>query len=183
MSVSGATRFGKDNQRCLVQSSIDPIKRVGVIGSGQMGVGIAFVVASVTKLPVVLMDISRDQTERGLQFMRMSAAACYLSLTNVIDRLLEKNVAKSKMTSEDAEQTRQLVSTTNALSGLNQVDFVIEAASENLAIKTSIFRDLSATCKPDTILASNTSSISITKIAAATNRAEKVLSSVDFGKG
>ncbi|KAI8140595.1 3-hydroxyacyl-CoA dehydrogenase [Fennellomyces sp. T-0311] len=140
--------------------NIDHIKRVGVIGSGQMGLGIAYVAANVSRLPVVLMDINKEQTDKGLKFM---------------DRLLEKDVAKEKITAEHAKGTRELVSATNSLSNLSDVDIVIEAASENLNIKSAIFRDLDAICKPDAILATNTSSISITKIAAATKKAEKVI--------
>lgn len=92
-----------------------------------------------------------------------------------IDKLLEKDVAKNKITEEHAKITRELVSTTDKLSGLSDVDFVIEAASENLTIKTAIFRELDKVCKEDSILATNTSSISITKIAAATNKADKVI--------
>lgn len=88
--------------------------------------------------------------------------------------MLEKDVAKQKITAEHAQITRELVSTTNTLSSLNDVDFVIEAASENVNIKTAIFKDLDAICKPEAILATNTSSISITKIAGATKKADKV---------
>ncbi|CEG80279.1 Putative 3-hydroxybutyryl-CoA dehydrogenase [Rhizopus microsporus] len=108
-------------------SKVDSIKRVGVIGAGQMGLGIAYVTANVTRLPVVLMDVNSTQTEKGLQFM---------------NKLLEKDVAKNKITEEHAKITRELVSTTDKLSGLSDVDFVIEAASENLTIKTAIFREL-----------------------------------------
>ncbi|ORZ11526.1 3-hydroxyacyl-CoA dehydrogenase [Absidia repens] len=125
-----------------------------------MGLGIAYVAANVTQLPVVLMDISKEQTDRGLAFM---------------NKLLEKDVAKNKMTSDHANVVRDLVSTTNSLQDLDNMDIVIEAASENLNIKSAIFGDLDKICKSDCILASNTSSISITKIGAATKRAEKVI--------
>ncbi|KAG2217891.1 hypothetical protein INT45_008067 [Circinella minor] len=140
--------------------NIDHIKRVGVIGSGQMGLGIAYVAANVSRLPVTLMDISKEQTDKGLKFM---------------DRLLEKDVAKEKITAEHAKGTRELVTAANSLSALSDVDIVIEAASENLNVKSAIFRDLDAICKSDAILATNTSSISITKIAAATKKAEQVI--------
>lgn len=81
---------------------------------------------------------------------------------------------KSKITAEHAKGTRELITTTTSLSNLSDTDYVIEAASENLNVKTAIFRDLDSICKPDAVLATNTSSISITKIAAATKRAEKV---------
>ncbi|OAD69891.1 hypothetical protein PHYBLDRAFT_182670 [Phycomyces blakesleeanus NRRL 1555(-)] len=143
-----------------VSKTANPIKCVGVIGSGQMGLGIAYVTANVTKLPVVLMDINKEQTEKGLKF---------------IDRLLLKDVAKQKITQEHAEETRARFSTTNTLESLSDADFLIEAASENLNIKSAIFRNLDTICKPEAILATNTSSISITKIAAATKRPEKVI--------
>ncbi|KAG2175228.1 hypothetical protein INT44_007716 [Umbelopsis vinacea] len=136
------------------------IKRVGVIGSGQMGLGIAMVAANVARLPVVIMDVNKEQIDKGIKFM---------------DKLLEKDVGKSKITSEHAQGTKDLVSTTQTLKDLRDVDIVIEAASENLAIKTALFADLDKECKPDAILATNTSSISITKIAAATSRAHQVI--------
>ncbi|KAI9248177.1 3-hydroxyacyl-CoA dehydrogenase [Sporodiniella umbellata] len=125
-----------------------------------MGLGIAYVAANVTRLPVVLMDIDAAQTDKGLKFM---------------NKLLDKDVSKSKITEEHAKITRELVSTTNKLSGLSDVDIVIEAASENLNIKSAIFRELDKVCKSESILASNTSSISITKIAGNTSRAEQVI--------
>ncbi|KAI9486092.1 MAG: 3-hydroxyacyl-CoA dehydrogenase [Benjaminiella poitrasii] len=125
-----------------------------------MGLGIAYVAANVTRLPVVLMDINQTQTEKGMQFF---------------DKLLAKDVAKNKITAEHAQQTRSLVSTTTQLSDLSDVDFIVEAASENLNIKSAIFKDLDAICKPDAVLATNTSSISITKIAGVTKRAEQVV--------
>jgi 3-hydroxybutyryl-CoA dehydrogenase len=92
-----------------------------------------------------------------------------------LDKLLEKDVAKSKISEEHAKITRELVSTTNKMAGLSDVDFVIEAASENLTIKSAIFRELNEVCKSESILATNTSSISITKIAANTNKADRVI--------
>ncbi|KAI8889791.1 hypothetical protein K501DRAFT_170016 [Backusella circina FSU 941] len=125
-----------------------------------MGLGIAYVAANVTRLPVVLMDVNEAQTTKGLQFM---------------DKLLEKDVAKNKITAEHAKLTRELVSTTSSMTGLANTDFVIEAASENPAIKNAIFKELDQVCKAEAILASNTSSISITKIAAATKRPDQVI--------
>jgi len=99
-----------------------------------------------------------------------------------VDKLLEKDVGKSKITSEHAQGTKDLVSTTQTLKDLRDVDIVIEAASENLALKTALFADLDKECKPDAILATNTSSISITKIAAATSRADQVRTIIFFVK-
>ncbi|KAI9308455.1 3-hydroxyacyl-CoA dehydrogenase [Cunninghamella echinulata] len=138
------------------QADISHIKKVGVIGSGQMGLGIAYVAANVTQLPVVLMDVSKEQNERGIAFM---------------NKLLEKDVSKNKITSEHADKVRSLVSTTTSLQGLKDMDIVIEAASENVDIKRRIFAELATIVeKSDAILATNTSSISITKIAAATGK-------------
>ncbi|KAI8993327.1 3-hydroxyacyl-CoA dehydrogenase [Pilobolus umbonatus] len=157
---SALRRFKHQSRHISSATGLGNINRVAVIGSGQMGLGIAYVTANVTRLPVVLMDVSKEQTEKGMKFM---------------DKLLEKDVFKSKITSEHAQITRDLVSTTNTLSDLKDVDFVIEAASENLNIKSAIFRDLDAICKSEAILSTNTSSISITKIGAATKRADKVI--------
>lgn len=92
-----------------------------------------------------------------------------------LDKLLTKDVSKNKITAEHAKITKELVSTTSKIADLHDVDFVIEAASENLAIKSAIFRDLDKTCKEDSILATNTSSISITKIAGTTKRSSQVI--------
>ncbi|KAI0077193.1 hypothetical protein K474DRAFT_1596520 [Panus rudis PR-1116 ss-1] len=132
------------------------IRTVGVLGSGQMGLGIAFVSALRAKVPVLLHDRSEAQLKKGLAFM---------------DKLLEKDVAKGKIQSQEAKEARERVTVVppeKGLAGLRDVDMVIEAVSENLSLKEAIFRNLSAEVSPDAILASNTSSISITKIAAAT---------------
>ncbi|TCD66272.1 hypothetical protein EIP91_001601 [Steccherinum ochraceum] len=132
------------------------IRTVGVIGSGQMGLGIAYVSALRARVPVLLHDRSEVQLKKGLAFM---------------DKLLEKDVAKGKVSSEDAKDAKDRVTVVSAeqgLSGLRDVDMVIEAVSEKLAVKEAIFKELSAKLSPEAILATNTSSISITKIAAAT---------------
>lgn len=132
------------------------IRTVGVLGSGQMGLGIAYVAALRAKVPVLLHDRSETQLKKGLAFM---------------DKLLEKDVAKGKIQSEEAKEARDRVSVISpekGTAGFHEADMVIEAVSENLSLKQSIFRSLSAELPPDTILATNTSSISITKIAAAT---------------
>lgn len=148
-----------------------------------MGLGIAYVAANVARLPVVLMDINKEQTDRGIQFMSkcLDISCSHREATNtllLLDKLLDKDVSKSKITAEHAQGTRELVSTTNSMQSLSDVDIVIEAASENLNIKNAIFRDLDAICKSDAILATNTSSISITKIAAATKKAEQVKTTI-----
>jgi len=131
------------------------IKSLGVIGAGQMGLGIAYVAALRAKVNVHLYDRSSEQVTKGLGLM---------------DKLLAKDVAKGKIQEADARQARERVSVVDRAVGvraLRDVDMVIEAASENLELKQRIFSDLVAETRPDTILATNTSSISITKIASS----------------
>jgi len=129
------------------------IRTLGVLGAGQMGLGIAFVSALRAKVPVLLHDRSADQVTKGLALM---------------DKLLAKDVAKGRITSDIAKDARDRVTVVNELKGLRDVDMVVEAVSESLPLKQSIFASFAAELRPDAILASNTSSISITKIAAAT---------------
>ncbi|KAK7691298.1 hypothetical protein QCA50_004692 [Cerrena zonata] len=132
------------------------IRTLGVLGSGQMGLGIAYVAALRARIPVLIHDRSEVQLQKGLAFM---------------DKLLDKDVNKGKISSIDAKEARErvtIIAPERGLSGFQGVDMVIEAVSENLALKQTIFRSLSAELGPEPILASNTSSISITKIAAAT---------------
>ncbi|CCM02978.1 uncharacterized protein FIBRA_05093 [Fibroporia radiculosa] len=132
------------------------IRKVAVLGAGQMGLGIAFVSAVHARVPVLLYDRSNAQIQSGMKLM---------------DKILEKDVAKGKITSEHAKEARDLVSIVDAeqgIRGIRDVDMVIEAVSENLALKQSLFRSLAEELSPGAILASNTSSISVTKIAAAT---------------
>ncbi|THH15048.1 hypothetical protein EW146_g5370 [Bondarzewia mesenterica] len=131
------------------------IKTLGVLGAGQMGLGIAYVAALRAKVPVLLHDRSDAQVENGLKLM---------------DKLLAKDVAKGKINELDAKEARDrvtVVESAKGLDGLRDVGMVVEAVSEKLSLKETIFKSLSATLNPDAILATNTSSISITKIAAA----------------
>jgi len=131
------------------------IRTLGVLGAGQMGTGIALVAATRAKIPVLLHDRSHDQIHKGLA---------------LIDSLLAKDVSKGRIQSDEAKAARervQVVSPEVGLGGLRDVDMVIEAVSENLPLKQSIFTSFAAELRPDAILATNTSSISITKIAAA----------------
>jgi len=118
-----------------------------------MGTGIALVSALRAKVPVLLHDRSQDQVAKGLA---------------LIDKLLAKDVDKGRLTDVEAKETRERISVTDSLEGLRDVDMVIEAVSESLPLKRQIFSSFSQILRPDAILASNTSSISITKIAAAT---------------
>ncbi|ORZ32442.1 3-hydroxyacyl-CoA dehydrogenase [Catenaria anguillulae PL171] len=139
------------------------VQRVGVIGAGQMGTGIACVAAAVAKVPVTLMDTNEVQLGKGLKY---------------IDAVLTKDVSKGKLTAEDKDAALGRVSTTKTLDSFANVDFSIEAVSENVDLKRKIFKQLAEVTAPDAILASNTSSISITKIAASTGshaRAQNVI--------
>ncbi|KAF8674805.1 hypothetical protein AX14_005229, partial [Amanita brunnescens Koide BX004] len=128
------------------------IRTLGVLGAGQMGTGIALVSALRAKVPVLLHDRSTEQVTKGLAF---------------VDKLLEKDVGKGRLTSEQAKEARDRITVVEGLKGLRDVDMVVEAVSENLSLKQSIFSAFSQELRPDTILATNTSSISITKIAAS----------------
>lgn len=136
------------------------MKSIAVIGAGTMGNGIAHVFAQ-NGYPVNLIDISQDALDNGLA---------------TIAKNLDRMVAKEKIDEAIKSSTLDTIASYTSLSeGVAQSDLVIEAASENLEIKLKIFRELDTTCPSDTILATNTSSISITQIAAATQRPDKVI--------
>jgi 3-hydroxybutyryl-CoA dehydrogenase len=130
-----------------------------VIGAGTMGNGIAQVCAS-AGLKVIMQDIGESQVANGLS-----------TITTSLDRLIKKE----KIAEADKESTLANIDTTTSLEALGDVDIVIEAATENEALKLDIFRQLDKVCKADAILASNTSSISLTRIAGATQRADQVI--------
>ena len=135
------------------------IKTVGVIGAGTMGNGIAQVFAA-SGFTVVMQDIADASLEHGVA-----------TISNSLDRLIKKE----KITDADKQATLARISTTTDVSQLAELDLVVEAASENLDIKAKIFQQLDQVCKPETILASNTSSISLTRIARETKRPDKVI--------
>ena len=135
------------------------VKTVGVVGAGQMGNGIAQV-AAMNGLQAIMSDIKEEFVQRGLQ--------------NII-KLLSRNVEQGRMSVEEKEAILGRVKTTVDRAKLSGCDFVIEAATENEEIKFRIFRDLDEICRPDVILASNTSSIPIGRIAAQTIRPEKII--------
>ncbi|KAM9968229.1 hypothetical protein ACTFIW_002666 [Dictyostelium discoideum] len=140
--------------------STSNIKTVGVIGGGQMGSGIAQVLAQVAKRNVILVDLNKAVVEKSL-----------IS----INGFLQKSVAKGVITEEDRQSALKRISFSDDLNSLKNVDFVIEAIVENTEIKCNLFKDLSKICKPHAILASNTSSISITQIASNTNNPQNVI--------
>jgi 3-hydroxybutyryl-CoA dehydrogenase len=135
------------------------IKTIGVVGAGTMGNGIVQVCAA-AGLKVIMQDIGDAQVERGL---------------NTISGSLDRLIKKEKISEQDKQTTLSNISTTTALADLTDSDIVIEAATENEAIKLDIFKQLDGLCQPQTILASNTSSISLTRIAGATQRADQVI--------
>lgn len=135
------------------------IERIAVIGAGQMGNGIAQVAAT-SGFEVVMIDINQEAVDRGMA---------------TIERSLNKLVQKERLSQEDADAARARLSVSTDRSPCAEADLVVEAVPEILSLKQSIFEDLDSICGPNTILASNTSSISITKIAACTSRPEKVI--------
>ncbi len=135
------------------------MKKIFVIGAGTMGAGIVQAFAQ-KGYEVIVRDIKDEFVERGI---------------NGINKGLAKLVAKGKMTEEDKEAILGRISGTTDLSLAEDCDLVIEAAVENMEIKKSIFAELDGLCKESTILASNTSSLSITEVASATKRPDKVI--------
>ncbi|KAK9493213.1 3-hydroxyacyl-CoA dehydrogenase [Lipomyces doorenjongii] len=141
------------------------VKQLGVIGAGQMGLGISFVAALVSKVPVVLVDSSEASINKSLGFL---------------DKLLQKDVAKGKYSQEDANQVIKRIESTTKFDSIFAADFIIEAVPEITPLKCGIFGKLAAGARSDTILSTNTSSISITKIAAAAKGAEDRVVSTHF---
>jgi 3-hydroxybutyryl-CoA dehydrogenase len=135
------------------------IKRVGVIGAGTMGNGIAHVFAR-GGYYVVLCDVEQRFLDRGIA---------------TITKNLDREVAKGKISVEDKPSALKRIEGVTERARLSDCDFIVEAATEKFEIKTEIFRDLDRVARPEVILASNTSSISITKLGAITKRADKVI--------
>ncbi|MGA7908388.1 MAG: 3-hydroxybutyryl-CoA dehydrogenase [Candidatus Sulfotelmatobacter sp.] len=135
------------------------IQRVGVIGAGTMGNGIAHVFAR-RGFSVFLCDVERRFLDRALE---------------TITKNLDREVAKNKISSEDKSSTLKRIESVTDRAKLADCDFIVEAATEKFEIKTEIFRDLDRLTRPEVILASNTSSISITKLAAVSKRPDKVI--------
>ena len=135
------------------------MEQIAVIGAGQMGNGITQVAAS-AGYEVLMVDIKQEFVDRGMA---------------TIEKSLGKLVAKERMTQQDADATLARIKTSTDRTDCSDVDLVVEAVPEILDLKTSIFSELDEICKPDCILASNTSSISISTIANATQRPDKVI--------
>jgi 3-hydroxybutyryl-CoA dehydrogenase len=134
------------------------IKKLGVVGAGTMGNGIAQVAAQIG-CEVVMLDIENSFVERGIKS---------------IDKFLSKSVEKGKLQADEKQKIMGRIKGTTKMSDLKDVDFVVEAVIEDLNLKKSVFKELDSLCRPEVILSSNTSSMSITEIAAATGRPDKV---------
>lgn len=135
------------------------MEKIFVLGAGTMGAGIAQAFAA-KGYEVIIRDIKDEFVEKGL---------------NGINKSLSKLVEKGKMTEEVKEEILSRLSGTTDMNQAEDCDLVVEAAVENMEIKKSIFAELDRICKPETILSSNTSSLSITEVASATNRPDKVI--------
>ncbi|SFG15063.1 3-hydroxyacyl-CoA dehydrogenase [Halopelagius inordinatus] len=138
---------------------IDEVETVGVVGAGTMGNGIAQVAAT-AGYDVVMRDIEREYVERG-----------FSSIEESLDRL----VGSDRLTDGEAEAARERISGTTELSDLSACDAVVEAAVENMDVKRDIFADLDELLGEDVVLATNTSTLSVTTIAAATDAPERVV--------
>jgi 3-hydroxybutyryl-CoA dehydrogenase len=135
------------------------MEKICILGAGTMGAGIAQAFAA-KGYEVIIRDIKDEFVQRGI---------------SGIQKNLEKLAAKGKISNEEVENILAKISGTTDLNLLDDVDLVIEAAVENMEIKRQIFGDLDKICKPEAILATNTSSLSITEIATATSRPDKVI--------
>ena len=135
------------------------VKTLGVVGAGLMGNGIAQV-AAMSGLQVIMSDIKDEFVQRGLEN---------------ITKILSRSVDKARMSVEEKDATLDRIRTTVDNKDMSAADFVVEAATENEPLKFQIFRDLDEICRPEVILATNTSSIPIGRIAAQTQRPEKVI--------
>ena len=135
------------------------IKHVGVIGAGTMGNGIAQVFAA-SGFTVCMVDVNQDALDRGLSAIASS---------------LDRMVKKSLISNDDKQNTLGSITTSISLTNLESVNFVVEAATENPAVKYSLLTEIDNICASDTVIASNTSSISLTKLAACTRNPEKVI--------
>lgn len=134
------------------------IKKIGVVGAGTMGNGIAQVAAQIG-FDVVMRDVEMRFVEGGMKN---------------IDRFLSKSVEKGKMEAKEKETIIGRIKGTLDMADLKDADFIIEAVIEDLDLKKSVFKELDELCRPEVVLATNTSSMSITEIAASTNRPDKV---------
>ncbi len=139
--------------------NVDDIKTIGVVGAGTMGSGIAQVAAA-SGFGVILRDVSEAALDRGFK---------------IIERSLARLTKKGKISEGEAQEILGRITKTLELKDMAEVDLVIEAAFEKMEVKKELFGELDGICRPEVVLASNTSSLSITEIAAATSRPDKVV--------
>ena len=135
------------------------IRKVGIVGAGQMGTGIAHV-CSLAGIPVVINDVAAPRLKDALA---------------TINGNMARQVSRKRITEEQKQAGLKLISTAEGYDGLSDCDLVIEAATEKEDVKRKIFTELCPSLKPEALVASNTSSISITRLAAATDRPEKFI--------
>ena len=135
------------------------ISNIGIIGAGTMGSGISQV-AALTGYDIVMQDVSDEATSRGL---------------GTIDKSLQRLVDREKITADAKDAAIRKIRTTTDLSDLADCDLVIEAATENMDLKLDLFEEIDKVSGPETIIASNTSSLSLTKLASVSNRPDKVI--------
>lgn len=135
------------------------ISNIGIVGAGTMGSGISQV-AALTGYDIVMQDVSDEATSRGL---------------GTIDKSLQRLVDREKITADAKDAAILKIRTTTNLSDLADCDLVIEAATENMDLKLDLFEEIDKVSRPETIIASNTSSLSLTKLASVSNRPDKVI--------
>ena len=136
-----------------------PVVRAAVIGAGTMGAEIAQVIAE-QGVPVTLKDVSPEFLDRGMQHL---------------EALFRRRVERGRLSAEEAAARLALVTPTLSDEGLGEADFVIEAVPERLALKEAVFAELNRVCKPEAILATNTSSLSVSRLAVASGRPGQVV--------
>ena len=135
------------------------ISNIGIVGAGTMGSGISQV-AALTGYDIVMQDVSEEATNRGL---------------GTINKSLQRLVDREKITADAKETAIRSITTTTDLPDLADCDLVIEAATENMDLKLDLFEEIDKVSRPETIIASNTSSLSLTKLASVSNRPDKVI--------
>jgi len=135
------------------------ISNIGIVGAGTMGSGISQV-AALTDHDIVMQDVSEEATRRGL---------------GAINKSLQRLVDREKITADAKDTAIGKIKTTTDLSDLADCDLVIEAATEDMALKLSLFEQIDKVSRPETIIASNTSSLSLTKLASVSGRPDKVI--------
>jgi 3-hydroxybutyryl-CoA dehydrogenase len=136
------------------------IRTLGIVGAGQMGNGIAQVAAYPGGLDVIMSDVSGSQIQKGL---------------DAISKNMDQMIAKEKLTADQKRECVGRIKTTTRIEDMKTADFVVEAAVEKEEIKIGLFRKLDEICRPEVVLATNTSSIAITRLAAATRKPDKVI--------